>query len=184
MREYKFRGKRMRLSMEEVQKQHESTKKLYEQGLTVAPVDVKRVLDLYDTIEALQQENEQLRAQVAQVRVALTIANNYMPDIGQVCVYGKCKGCGTNIGYSRYKYCLKCARAIIDEVLSGTPADYLNPADAELLRKARKVLHKGISELRAHCKYFYQTPEEDACIEMHEAVVEIDKVIGGKEDGK
>ena len=51
----------MRLSMEEVQKQHESTKKLYEQGLTVAPVDVKRVLDLYDTIEALQQENEQLR---------------------------------------------------------------------------------------------------------------------------
>ena len=50
----------MRLSMEEVQKQHESTKKLYEQGLTVAPVDVKRVLDLYDTIEALQQENERL----------------------------------------------------------------------------------------------------------------------------
>ena len=47
----------MRLNMEEVQKQHESTKKLYEQGLTVAPVDVKRVLDLYDTIEALQQEN-------------------------------------------------------------------------------------------------------------------------------
>jgi hypothetical protein len=52
----------MRLSMEEVQKQHESTKKLYEQGLTVAPVDVKRVLDLYDTIEALQQENGRLNA--------------------------------------------------------------------------------------------------------------------------
>lgn len=51
----------MGLSMEEVQKQHESTKKLYEQGLTVAPVDVKRVLDLYDTIEALQAENEQLQ---------------------------------------------------------------------------------------------------------------------------
>ena len=61
----------MRLSMEEVQKQHESTKKLYEQGLTVAPVDVKRVLDLYDTIEALQAENEQLQAQVARVREAL-----------------------------------------------------------------------------------------------------------------
>jgi hypothetical protein len=26
------------------------------------------------------------------------------------------------------------------------------------------------------------TPEEDAYIEMHEAVVEIDKVIGGKEE--
>jgi predicted RNase H-like nuclease (RuvC/YqgF family) len=48
--------------MKEVQKQYESTKKLYEQGLTVAPVDVKRVLDLYDTIETLQQENEQLKA--------------------------------------------------------------------------------------------------------------------------
>lgn len=58
----------MRLSMEEVRKQHEGTKKLYEQGLTVAPVDVKQVIDLYDTIEALQQENEQLQAQVARMR--------------------------------------------------------------------------------------------------------------------
>ena len=49
---------------EEVQKQHESTKKLYEQGLTAAPVDIKRMLDLYNTIEALRQENEQLRAQL------------------------------------------------------------------------------------------------------------------------
>ena len=61
----------MRLSMEEVQKQHESTKKLYEQGLTVAPVDVKRVIDLYDTIEALQQENEQLQAQVTRAKEVL-----------------------------------------------------------------------------------------------------------------
>ena len=130
----------------------------------------------------LQQENEQLQAQVARVRAALTIANNYMPDIGQFCVCGKCKGCGTDICYSRYEYCLKCARVIIDEALSDTPADYHNPADVELLRKARKALHKGISELKVHCKYFDQTPEEDACIEMHEAVVEIDKAIGGKED--
>jgi hypothetical protein len=104
--------------MNEVRKQYDGIKKLYAQGLAVAPVDVKRVLDLYDTIEALQAENEQLQAQVAQLRVALTIANNYMPDIDQFCIYGKCKGCGADIGYSRYKYCLKCARAIIDEVLS------------------------------------------------------------------
>ena len=68
------------------------------------------------------------------------------------------------------------------KALSATPADYHNPSDVELLRKARKALHKGISELKVHCKYFDQTPEEDACIEMHEAVVEIDKAIGGKED--
>ena len=70
----------MRLSMEEVQKQHESTKKLYEQGLTVAPVDVKQVIDLYDTIEALQQENEQLQAQVTRVREALREARETLAE--------------------------------------------------------------------------------------------------------
>lgn len=63
-----------------------------------------------------------------------------------------------------------------------TYSEQLEQQTVELLRKARKALHKGISELKVHCKYFDQTPEEDACIEMHEVVVEIDKVIGGKED--
>jgi hypothetical protein len=74
-----------------------------------------------EEIKQLQAENEQLQAQVAQYRDALIIANNYMPDIGQFCVCGKCKGCGTDIGYSRYEYCLKCARAIIDAALSDIP---------------------------------------------------------------
>lgn len=198
----------VRLSIDEVRKQYDGIKKLYEQGLRGATASVEQVLNLFDTIEALQaeneqlqaqvarmrealiftkekiyeqlsnyvndpkkfkysaisiecvqkivraladasdyhnpadvaeieklqnafnilfeserqkqQENKQLQAQVAQLRVALTIANNYMPDIDQFCVYSKCKGCGADIGYSRYKYCLKCARAIIDEVLSDT----------------------------------------------------------------
>ena len=76
---------------------------------------------LFDTIEALQAENEQLRARVAQ-------------------------------------------------------------SDVELLRKARKAMHKGISALKVYCKPFDQTPEEDACIEMHEAIIEIDRAIGGEED--
>ncbi len=104
---------------------------------------------LFDAIEALQAENEQLRAQVTQYREALIIANHRMPDV---------------------------------EAFSDTLANYRNPADVELLRKARKALHKGISALKVHCKYFDQTPEEDACIEMHEAVVEIDKAIGEEED--
>ena len=89
----------MRLSMDEVGKQHDGIKKLYEQGLRGATASVEQVLDLFDTIEALQQENngwqeryyeldaghsrlfkdfcklqkenEQLQAQVARVREAL-----------------------------------------------------------------------------------------------------------------
>ena len=54
-----------------------------------------------------------------------------------------------------------------------------NHHSPKVLKQAREALCKGISELKVHCKYFDQTPEEDACIEMHEAVVEIDKAIGG-----
>ena len=52
----------MRLSMDEVRKQHDGIKKLYEQGLRGATASVEQVLDLFDTIEALQQENERLNA--------------------------------------------------------------------------------------------------------------------------
>jgi predicted RNase H-like nuclease (RuvC/YqgF family) len=73
----------MRLSMKEVQKQHESTKKLYEQGLTVAPVDVKQVLDLYDTIEALQQENEQLKEQINTAKIGWNTYKTYSEQLEQ-----------------------------------------------------------------------------------------------------
>ena len=86
---------------------------------------IDRLIDeAAEAIEALQAENEQLRAQVARMREALTIANNYMPDVGQFCACGKCKTCGADINYAGYKYCLKCARNIIDAALSDTPADY------------------------------------------------------------
>jgi len=48
--------------MDEVRKQHDGIKKLYEQGLRGATASVEQVLDLFDTIEALQQENERLNA--------------------------------------------------------------------------------------------------------------------------
>jgi len=53
--------------MDEVRKQHDGIKKLYEQGLRGATASVEQVLDLFDTIKALQQENEQLRARVARM---------------------------------------------------------------------------------------------------------------------
>ena len=120
----------------------------------------------------LQQENEQLRAQVARVREALTVANNYMPDIGQFCVCGKCKGCGTDIGYSGYEYCLKCARVIIDEALSDTPADYHNPADVEALIMAMEAIKAAWSDGSANA----------AMDKASDALAAIDKAIGGKED--
>jgi uncharacterized small protein (DUF1192 family) len=55
----------MRLSMDEVRKQHDGIKKLYEQGLRGATASVEQVLDLFDTIEALQQEIEKLKATLA-----------------------------------------------------------------------------------------------------------------------
>ena len=61
----------MRLSADEAKKQHDGIKKLYEQGLRGATASVEQVLDLFDTIEALQQENEQLQAQVARVKKVL-----------------------------------------------------------------------------------------------------------------
>jgi len=125
--------------------------------------------DLFDTIEALQQENEQLQAQVARMRDALTIANNYMPDIGHFCTCGQCKKCGTDINYASYRYCLKCARNIIDAALSDTPADYHNPADVEALIMAMEAIKAAWSDGSANA----------AMDKASEALAEINKAIGG-----
>jgi hypothetical protein len=164
----------MRLSMEEVQKQHESTKKLYEQGLTVAPVDVKRVLDLYDTIEALQQENEQLQAQAAQMREACILGYSYLSlifhraDIKNWNEVGMCS--------------VKDIKHVLNELESAykggnTPADYHNPADVEALRKAREAIQRAKENFEPYGEYEY-----DVRYDLEEALAEIDKAIGGKED--
>ena len=75
----------MRLSMDEVRKQHDSIKKLYEQGLRGATASVEQVLDLFDTIEALQQENERLRAEVQKLAKAL--------NEGRLVEVVRCKDC-------------------------------------------------------------------------------------------
>ena len=125
--------------------------------------------DAIEAIEALRQENEQLQAQVARVREALIIANNYMPDIGQFCACGKCKTCGADINYAGYKYCLKCARNIIDAALSDTPADYHNPADVEALIMAMEAIKAAWSDGSANA----------AMGKANKALAAIDKAIGG-----
>jgi hypothetical protein len=81
------------------------------------------------------------------MRDALIIANHRMPDVGQFCACGKCKTCGADINYAGYEHCVKCARVIIDEALSDTPADYHNPADVAVLKQARAALEtcKGVA---------------------------------------
>jgi len=61
----------VRLNMDEVRKQHDGIKKLYEQGLRGATANVEQVLDLFDTIEAFQNENQQLREVLIRAMVAL-----------------------------------------------------------------------------------------------------------------
>ena len=103
------------------------------------------------------------------MREALIIANHRMPDVGQFCACGKCKTCGANINYVGYEYCVKCARVIIDEALSDTPADSHNPADVEALRKAREVL------------YSLRMDDYPGFSAICEALTAINKAIGGKE---
>jgi phage shock protein A len=101
--------------MDEARKQHDGIKKLYEQGLRGATASVEQVLDLFDTIEALQQENEQLQAQVARVR--------------------------------------------------------------EALRKAREAIQRAKENFEPYGEYEY-----DVRYDLEEALAEIDKAIGGKEE--
>ncbi len=136
--------------------------------------------EMLKQIEALQQENEQLQAQVARMREALIIANHRMPDVGQFCACGKCKTCGADINYVGYEHCVKCARVFIDEALSDTPADYHNPADVAALKKVREVFVQVQHDIDgAECR----DDLDGIKGYIDEALAAIDK-IGGKEDVK
>jgi hypothetical protein len=74
---------------------------------------------LFDTIEVLQAENEQLQAQLESLR---------------------CTSCGeipATIGTDDGQYCEKCAEEL-DAVEVIDLLSYHNPADVEALRKARE----------------------------------------------
>ena len=125
----------------------------FKERLQISPYGDDKIDELDEALEnykfqyeQLKQENEQLQAQVARVWEALTIANNYMPDVGHFCTCGQCKTCGTNISYSGYGHCLKCARNIIDTALSDTSADYHNPADVEALIMAMEAIKAAWSD--------------------------------------
>jgi predicted RNase H-like nuclease (RuvC/YqgF family) len=132
-----------------------------------------------EAIEALQVENEQLKADCDRMlgkMQELTMKYNYFKERLQISPYGDDKIDELDEALENYKFQYEQLKQE-NKQLRARVAQY-----REALRKAREMLHKGISELKVHCKYFDQTPEEDICIEMHEAIIEIDKVIGGKEE--
>jgi len=115
--------------------------------------------DLFDTIEALQQENEQLRAQVARMRGMLFELNEIAKDYAPWGNRYNGKGIGDII---------QNADKLLD---ANTVQAYHNPADVVALRKAREVL------------YNLRMDDYPGFSAICEALAAIDKVIGGKEDG-
>jgi predicted nuclease with TOPRIM domain len=111
----------------------------------------------------LQQENEQLRAQVARMRDVLDELTSEL-DYAHLLENG--------IEWDKHK------SKIFDgalELLKNIPADYHNPADVEALRKAREAL-TIVSD------YYSNVLNMAAWKTVKEALAAIDKVIGGKED--
>lgn len=138
------------------------------------------IMDLICTIEALQHENEQLRAQVARMREACIKGFSFLSllfhraDIRNWDDIGMCS--------------VKDVKHAMDELENAyksidTVQDYHNSADAEALRKAREALTttlKGIDNKKII------PANADAAIELwrhkqqiYKALAEIDKAIGG-----
>lgn len=107
----------------------------------------KWVLEMLNTIEALQQENEQLRAQL-----------------------------------DEWKYEVKCH---MDEVIAREKQIEQLRAQVARMREALKQAGKAIYDLRYTLNYFKNKSglkPYDNMTQAQEALAEIDKAIGGKED--
>lgn len=122
-------------------------------------------IDLIDTIEALQQENEQLRAHVARMRGMLFELNEIAKDYAPWGNRYNGKGIGDII---------QSADKLLD---ANTVQAYHNPADVEALRKAREAIN-GYST----CPYCWGVNGHAKGCKFYEALQNIDVLIGGKED--
>lgn len=146
---------------------------------------VKKVCNIaLETIEALQQGNEQLKAQVARMREALEcVESDFVDGVGIVA----CAFCGKENAKERghHEFCV-----VGKDLTSIDTTDYHNPADVEALRKAREALDywrelygTGLEVLNWHMNG--DTETFDSFYDnsgTYEALAEIDKAIGGKED--
>jgi len=183
--------------MDEVRKQHDGIKKLYEQGLWGATASVVQVLDLFDTIEALQQENQQLQQELNDLKIySLQMENGkidmkvtgeraklFMSALIQFFEQNGGKNFVTTarmVGKDRYEITVRKCGGM-------TPADKIEALEHEIeqlqevLKQAREAL-KNVDVVR--CPYCWgKETHSDKC-EINKTITEIDKVLGGKDDGK
>ncbi|HHV99959.1 MAG TPA: hypothetical protein GXX36_10405 [Clostridiaceae bacterium] len=160
----------MRLSVEETLRNLKQVEEKYKIRFTpTGEVNISEMArDCIDTIKALQQENEQLRAQLESLR---------------------CSSCGELpelIATDDGDYCEKCAEGIEYKEMIDLHT-YHNPADVEALRKAREALDYwrelygiGLEVLNWHMNG--NTEPFDSFYDnsgTYEALAEIDKAIGG-----
>lgn len=148
--------------MEEVQKMKNwftnYVSELSELGKKVRDIfSIEEAQNLFDTIEALQQENEQLRAQVARMRDVLDELTSEL-DYAHLLENG--------IEWDKHKS--KTFDGAL-ELLKNIPADYHNPADVEALRKAREAIKAAWGDGSVNA----------AMDKASEALAAIDKAIGG-----
>jgi len=123
---------------------------------TEASVSIEAAMNLVDTIEALQQENEQLQAQVAELRDNLkwlkSISFSHEDDLE--------------------RWPSQETRESIEYALSESAGmDYHNPADVETLRKVREALILS----KIHTESCFTTVHKV----VDKALTAIDKAIGG-----
>lgn len=130
--------------------------------------------DVIDTIEALQQENEQLRAQVTRMREACIKGFGFLSLLFHRADIRN----WNEIGMCSVKD-VKHAMAELENAYKSTDTvqNYHNPDDVEALRKAREAIQRAKENFEPYGEYEY-----DVRYDLEEALAEIDKAIGGKED--
>jgi hypothetical protein len=127
-----------------------------------------------EEIKQLWQENERLNAQVARMREACILGYSYLSlifhraDIKNWNEVGMCSVKDIKHVLNELESAYKCGN---------TPATYHNPADVEALRKAREAIQRAKENFEPYGEYEY-----DVRYDLEEALAEIGKAIGGKED--
>ena len=133
----------------------------------------KEAMNFFLDVLDLQKENEQLKAQ--------TFSWQQIEEFSQSITEENSRLHKENEQYNTLLNQIHENLCNINKEMDKTmvlPEDYHNPADVEVLRKALNVIKRTLVILKAESEHLYRHVIADA----EEALAEIDKAIGGKED--